>query len=292
MAAGLLFLITTILFWDFLFPATHLVLSKAGEDMTADFIGWRQFAFDQLKQGHLALWNPQLLCGAPFLGDFQSALLYPPNWFFMLFRMPFAINSGIALHVFLIGWFTYLWISHRGSHWASALMAAFMTMFGGAYFLHIVPGHLPNLCSMVWIPLIFLAVDGYRKSRGTQWILLGIFAFAMQILSGHVQYCYYTVMVEGLYLLLIYFQIEKKSQFLTGLFFMGAGAGLLTAVQLFAGFDAAGESLRGQRLPIGIVDIADMTPERLWCLLMPNFFGGWTNYWGAVFIGKGPPSSA
>jgi len=75
----------------------------------------------------------------------------------MVFNLPFAINLNIALHVFLMGWFTYLWIAQRGSHRLSALMAAFMAMFGGAYFLHIVPGHLPNLCSMVWIPIVFMA---------------------------------------------------------------------------------------------------------------------------------------
>src|SRR5579872_3486190 len=287
MAASLLFLATAMLFWDFLSPHTNLVLSKAGEDMTADYIGWRQLAFQELRQGHLALWDSQLLSGAPFFGDFQSAILYPPNWLFMVFSMPFAINFGIALHVFLMGWFTYLWVVYRGSHPVSGLMAAFMAMFGGSYFLHIVPGHLPNLCSMVWVPLIFLAVDGYRADRRAKWILLGISAFALQILSGHVQYCYYTVMVEGLYVLLTLPKTDKKLQFLTGLFFMGAGAGLLTAVQIGAGWDAASESLRGQKLPINIVDIADMTPERLWCLLMPDFFGSWNHYWGGGFYWEG-----
>src|ERR1039458_3707009 len=111
MAASFLFLVTAVLFWDFLSPGTSFILSKAGQDMIADFIGWRQFAFDELKKGHLALWYPQLLCGAPFFGDFQSALLYPPNWLYMVSPLPFAINLGIALHVFLMGWFTYLWTS-------------------------------------------------------------------------------------------------------------------------------------------------------------------------------------
>src|SRR5258708_4700506 len=97
MAAGLLFP-----------PGPTLFLSKGGEDMTADCIGWRQFAFQELRQGHLAFWDSQLLCGAPFFGDFQSAILSPPNWLFMVFSMPFAVNLGIALHVFLLGWFPYL----------------------------------------------------------------------------------------------------------------------------------------------------------------------------------------
>lgn len=260
--------------------------------MTQDFIGWRQFAFGELRKGHLALWNPQMLCGAPFFGDFQSALLYPPNWLFMIFPVPLAVNTGIALHVFLMGYFTYLWIVQRGSQPHSALVAAFMAMFGGSYFLHIVPGHLPNLCSMVWIPLIFMAIDGYGKKQETGWILLGASALAMQILSGHVQYAYYTAMVGGFYVILLLPRIEKKLLFLSGLFGMGLGAALLTAVQLGAGWDAAWDSLRGHRLPIDIVDIADMTPERLWCLLAPNFLGVGATIGAEVFTGKAPPSSA
>jgi len=35
------------------------------------------------------------------------------------------------------------------------------------------------------------------------------------------------------------------------------------------------------------LNIASITPERLWCLLMPNFFGGWRDYWGGSFYWEG-----
>ncbi|HTC22035.1 MAG TPA: hypothetical protein VK859_14355, partial [bacterium] len=144
-AAGLLALATAVLFHRFLSPFTQQILSVSGEDMTGQFIWWRQFGFDELKKGHLALWDPFLFSGAPYFGGFQCALLYPPNWLFMVLPLPFALNFTIALHGFLGGWFTFLWIKGRGSRSASALLAAFMFMFGAAFFLHIVPGHLPNL---------------------------------------------------------------------------------------------------------------------------------------------------
>src|SRR5580698_8400070 len=82
-AAGLLALATAVLFHRFLSPFTQQILSVSGEDMTGQFIWWRQFGFDELKKGHLALWDPFLFSGAPYFGGFQSALLYPPNWLFM-----------------------------------------------------------------------------------------------------------------------------------------------------------------------------------------------------------------
>ena len=287
-AALILFFATLILFWNFLSPANHLILSKMGEDLSGQFVWWRQFGFDELKKGHLALWNPQLFGGEPFFGGFQSALLYPPNWLFLVLPLPFAINTSIALHVFLAGFFTYLWIRFRGSHPASALMAAFMFMFGASMILHIVPGHLPNLCTMTWIPLVFLSVDIVHQKKDFRWVLLGIFVLAMQIFSGHVQYVYYTAVMLSFYVLFLITQSRgAKRSFIFRFAFIGLGAGALSAVQLLTGWAATAESARSKVLDIDFIDIADITAERLWCLLMPNFFGGWKSYWGGGFYWEG-----
>jgi len=257
--------------------------------MSGQFVWWRQFGFDELAKGHIALWNPQLFCGVPFFGGFQSALLYPPNWLFMVLPLPFALNSSIALHIFLAGFFTYLWIKFRGSHPASALMGSLMYMFGASMVLHIVPGHLPNLCTMAWIPLVFLSVDVCFEKKDFRWVLLGMFALAMQIFSGHVQYVYYTVVIVSFYALFLLTRIQgAKSPFLLKFALIGLGAGSLSAVQLFAGWSAMTESSRAKVLDIDFIDIADISPERLWCLFMPNFFDGWQTYWGGGIYWEGP----
>jgi len=286
-APGLLLAATLALFWNFLSPATSQVVSIPGGDLSDILIWWYQFGFGELQKGHLALWNPYLCGGLPFFGGFQSALLYPPNWLFMILPFPFALNFNFALHVFLSGWFTFLWISRRGSHPASALIAAFGFMFGGATFLHLVPGHLPNIGAMTWIPLVFLAADGCLERVEKKWILLGMFALSLQILSGHIQYCYYTVFTVSLYLLLSLPKVRGKGILLGAWAAMGMGAGLLTAVQLLAGGEAVEESVRTRHLSMDFLNIASITPERLWCLLMPNFFGGWKNYWGGSFYWEG-----
>jgi hypothetical protein len=288
-AALILFFSSLALFWNFLSPSGHLILSKMGEDLSGQFVWWRQFGFDELKKGHLTLWNPQLFGGEPYFGGFQSALLYPPNWLFMVLPLPFAINSSIAFHIFMAGFFTYCWIKFRGSHPASALMAAFMFMFGASMILHVVPGHLPNLCTMAWIPLVFLSVDICYQKEDFRWVLLSMFALAMQIFSGHIQYVYYTVILLSFYVLFLLIKTKvSKESFVFRLGFIGLGAGALSAVQLLAGWAAASESARTKVLDIDFIDIADITAERLWCLLMPDFFGGWKNYWGGGFYWEGP----
>ncbi len=284
---GLLLASTLAVFWSFLSPKTSKVLSLPDGDLSSILIWWYQFGFGELQKGHLALWNPYLCGGVPFFGEFQSALLYPPNWLLMVLPLPFALNLNFALHVFLSGWFTFLWVRWRGSNPASALAAAFGFMFGGATFLHLVPGHLPNLEAMAWIPLVFLALDGCLDGVEKKWILLGMFALSMQILSGHIQYCYYTVFTASLYAFLNLPWVREKRSFFAGWTAMGIGAGLLTAIQLLAGWEAAGESIRTRHLSMDFLNIASLTPERLWCLLMPNFFGGWRDYWGGSFYWEG-----
>src|SRR5260221_9924200 len=154
---GLAFL-NLLLFGDIFFNGQGRILSSSQADLYLHFAAWRQFAFDQLRQGHLVLWNPYYLCGSPFFGNFESAILYPLNWLYLIFPLSLAINVGIVLHVFLAGFFTYLWASHRGLHPLSCFIAGTSFMFGGAYFLHVFAGHLPNLCTMVWAPLVFLAL--------------------------------------------------------------------------------------------------------------------------------------
>ena len=111
---GLIVVVVLGLFADVLFRSAPPVLSAVGGDMWREFIFWREFGFGQLKQGNLALWNPYAFGGVPFFGGFQSALLYPPNWLYMLLPLTLAVNVGMALHFVLGGLFMFAWAAHRG----------------------------------------------------------------------------------------------------------------------------------------------------------------------------------
>ncbi len=147
--------LTVAMFGDVLFSFKDFVLSTSRGDIDFQFAYWRAFGFDQLKQGNLALWNPHLFSGMPYFGGFQSALLYPLNIFYLIMPLPNAINFGIALHVFLAGVFMYLWASYRGLCLSASLLSSIIFMFCGAHFMHIYAGHLSNLCTMIWAPLLF-----------------------------------------------------------------------------------------------------------------------------------------
>src|SRR4051794_40626796 len=150
--------LTLAMFFDMLFTGRRVV-SAQGADLGLQFIPWREFGFSQLRHGNLALWNPHVYGGAPYFAGFQSALLYPPNWLHLTLPVAVAINWIVAIHVFLAGYFTYLWCRGRSIGLGGSILAGVTFMFCGPYFLHLYAGHLPHLAVMVWTPLMLLTLD-------------------------------------------------------------------------------------------------------------------------------------
>jgi hypothetical protein len=267
-------LLTLGLFADVLFSDGQTVLGAPASDMTVQFLPWRDFGFIELRQGNLALWNPHIFGGAPFFGGFQSALLYPPNWLHLILSLGLAINCGIALHVFLAGYFTFLWCHvGRGTSVVGSMLTGVLLMFSGPYFLHLYAGHLPHLCAMVWAPIIFLALDRWLDTRRFSWCLLGMFAVAMQIFAGHPQYVYYTALAAGIYALLNVTRHERRGVALVGCASMYVGGVMLSAVQLLTGAAAASESWRAGGMRIDIAAQHSLPPENLLTLISPRIFG-------------------
>ncbi len=272
-------------FAEFLF-GSRTVVSAAGTDTYFYFLHWRNFGIHELLKGNLPLWNPHYGSGMPFFGGFQSALLYPLNAVFLFLPVELAVNWSVALHVFLMGAFTYLWVRHQGLNPLSCLLAAMVMMFGGAYFLHIYAGHLPNLCTMVWAPLLFLAIDKVFAKPSPGGCLLGIFAVTMALLAGHVQYVFYLGCAAAVYCLLNWRYVVGDSRVVVYLLAIGVGPILLTAVQLLTGIQEAGEGLRSGGVGYETASTFSFPPENILTTVAPWFFGDMQTvpYWGRCFL--------
>jgi hypothetical protein len=280
--AGLLGL-TLAMFGGLLFAGGTRVFGHQGADLFLQYYSWRDFGFRHLAKGELPLWNPHIFSGAPFFGEMQAALLYPPNWLFLVLPVPAAINWTVAMHVFAIGAFTFFWMRVRGLHPAAAFFAGVAIMFSGPYFLHVFAGHLPQLAAMTWTPLIFCAIDGLFETRKASWCLLGIFALAMQILAGFPQYVFYAGIIAGLYSALRLadrWNLELAAKLLS----IYPGGTLLTAIQLLPAIQATGETVRGVPLPFDFASMISFPPENLLTLLAPSFFGNIAAYWGRCYL--------
>ncbi len=285
--AAALAVILLIFFGDLLFFGGGRVLSANGTDLYAQFLHWHTFGFGELRQGHLALWNPHIFSGAPFLAGFQSALFYPLNWLYMILPLPLAVNLGIVLHLFLGGYFMFLWLNHRGLSSSAAFLGSILFVFCGAQFPHIYAGHLTNLCAIAWTPLIFLSIDGLFERPSLGWLLSGAFSIAMQILAGHPQYVYYTGITVVVYCSLLTITTRKRSwKAPVCVLFMYILALGISSVQWLPGLQAADECIRSGGLPYDMAATFSLPPENLLTLLAPGIFGTMEGfpYWGRWYL--------
>jgi len=272
------------------------VVSAPGQDLEAIFYHWHEFGFRELRRGNLALWNPHIYCGAPFFAGFQPGLLYPPNWLNLVMPTPLAINVGVAFHFVMAGLWTYLWAAYRRLSPAACVLAGLVFMFCGPHFLQVYRGHLPNLRTIAWAPLIFLVVDRVFATRDARWVLLGSAAVALQILSGQVQQTAYTALIVVIYVVLCALRSSRRIASVASVLAVYLAGAALAAVQILSGVAAASDSIRA-RLPFEIARTFAFPPENLATTVLPGIFGDMIDlpYWGrwtlsetSLFIGVAP----
>ncbi len=266
--------------------STTEVLSEQNTDVTLHFLYSRAFGFEEMAKGNLPLWNPYIYSGIPYLGQFQSALLYPPNLIFLVLPLATAINWSFALHLFLLGAGMYFWAVFRGLKSAAAFVAGVTAMLGGAVMLHIYAGHLSNVCSIAWIPFVLLGIDGWLKRRHAGWLAVSAAAVALQIYAGHPQYFYYTALVAGLYSVVHLPGTPRVWIAALGLAAIYPVGAMLASAQLIPGITATSEAVRSGGVAYEFSAMFSFPPENFLTLLAPWVFGDMraVPYWGRCYL--------
>ena len=183
-----LFLLAAAYFLPVLMNRNGQVISAEGADVWNQYFYWRHFGFTSLARGEIPLWNPYIFSGTPYVAGTQSALFYPLNVLYFLFDTPFAINLSVTIHCFLASLFTYLFARYIDICRSGAVLAALSFTYGAAYFFHIYPGHLSNLCTMIWMPLIMMGLEALARTKQMRYAVWSGIALAVQFLAGHPQY--------------------------------------------------------------------------------------------------------
>jgi hypothetical protein len=127
----------------------------------------RAFTADELRAGHLPLWNPYSASGEPWLANPQTGVFYPPAWLFLVLPFETAYMLFLLLHVILLGWGAYLLFARRapGGHAAggAAMVGAAALMFSGPVLSLLDVSN--NFATLAWIPLVlWCAFEGRTKS--------------------------------------------------------------------------------------------------------------------------------
>lgn len=291
-APGVFATLTLAMFFDLLFTDGQIV-SSLNTDLATQFVAWREYGYSQLRLGTFPLWNPHIYSGTPYFAGFQSALLYPINWLHLFLPATLAINWITAMHVFLAGYFTYLWCRRQGINAAGSIVAGIIFMFSGPFFMRVYAGHLPHLGVMIWTPLMLLALDALSQTGDWRWIIPGSGATTMHILAGHPQYVYYTGIALTIYVAILTIRSTHRRCIVAGMLAMYLIASLISAVQLFSSVQAAGEFVRSDGASFQFASTLALSPASVITAIAPNFFGSVPMapsghyghaYWGGSYL--------
>ena len=242
----------------------NLILARG--DTFLYFYPYWHAAAAALRAGRVPLWNPDIFMGAPFLANSQVGFFYPLNWpLWLLLPTPYAVTATILLHLVIGGLGAYgvgrrlLRLGQMG-----ALLTAVSFTLGGYVTAQV--EHVNQLQGMVWLPWFFvvagrLEIGDWRLVGRQAWWLAGL--FALQLLAGHTQTVFVTVVGLGVWLLtnlwhnyrgFVRVRPRLSVSYLLLPFILGGVMALgLTAVQLLPTLELSQLSSRQGGLPVNEV---------------------------------------
>jgi hypothetical protein len=231
----------------FYYPLVFLGRALVDYDAFVYFYPQRVFLARSLLAGRIPLWDPDLFLGAPFLANPQTAVLYPPSWLFVLGPVQAVYAAQLVLHAFLAAFFTYLLARHAfGVLPLAAAVGGLAYAFGGFAVGQV--GHLNQISAAAWLPAVLLAYDRFAATRHVSWLALGALALALQLLAGHPQETYMTLIVLGIFgAVRAPWRSPRRLAgcALGGVVMCGLG-GALSAAQLLPTLELAPLSIRGE----------------------------------------------
>ncbi|HEX3279820.1 MAG TPA: YfhO family protein [Pyrinomonadaceae bacterium] len=249
----------------------------------------RVAAANIIRAGYLPLWNPYLFSGMPLHGAAQAGLLFPLNWFYLLFSAPVATNVMMLSTYMLAALGAYLYARRSGSLVTGAIVTSLAWQWSSFLITHI--GHTNILQTAAMLPWILWAIDGYGLRSSRRRGLLLALLVAVQCFTGHQQTFAYSLMVAAAYAFVMARRSqENRTGYLRSLMFVAAGI-LLAAVQIVPTFEMLRNSPRAS-ISYSYFTAFSLPPRFILTLLAPYLMGGgdgWifrAPYVGPTFYGE------
>ena len=270
------------------------------------FVPWRTYAFETVKQGFLPLWNPLLGMGAPLFANYQVALLYPPNVLLYLVGPIWGHGLLVTLHLIWAGLGMVVLARRLGLGVLAQAIAGMAFSLSG--YLVARSGFLSINAAAAWLPWIILAADRLlkvsREAAGRQKILqagcLLSVALTFQWSAGHAQTAWYTAVTLVAWVvwrLLGNVEWKRSLQIIAYFTLAAIFAFALCAVQLLPTIEYTMHSYRADTLDAEFALNYSFWPWRVLDLVLPGLFGspatgdfwGYGNYWeDAIYFGAFP----
>jgi hypothetical protein len=225
----------TLLFWWPLARGGGLV----GGDTYRYFLPQKVVYADLLRRHELPVWNSFVGFGYPILGESQTGVFYPPNLvLYSLLPVNTAYNANFLLHYVLTFLFTWMYARAIGlASWGSGL-AALVYTFG---WFPPRSGLEWAILTGAWLPAALWCCERFLQTRKTRFALGLSIVLCVQLLAGHFNLAFLTVLTLAAYVPLRLFvanrelpaESRSRAKSLCGFSLAAlAAAGLLAAVQI------------------------------------------------------------
>ncbi len=293
-AIGILFVLLIIFFNSVMFTNKTL--------LPPDAIASRSFGpfiHDALKRGIYPLWNPYIFGGMPSFASLSSApymdvigmIIYGIIWIFKLV-IPLTDFTRIFVNYLLFGGFVYLLLRTKKLLPSVALFSSIAMIFMPQVIAYAAFGHNTKLGSAVLIPLLFLLVDRLLEKQNLLFFSLTGLAVGLQLLRAHVQICFYTEFMIGIYFI-YWIILELKDKKNWGRILRGTGlligalvtGVLVSAVLNLSVWEYSHYSIRGTAggLAYHYATNWSFPPSEILTYFIPSFMGfGGQTYWGPM----------
>src|SRR2546426_6149074 len=151
----------------------------------------------QLRAGHLPLWDPTRFLGVPFAADISMGTFYPPNWLFAAGHVEvvgtFIWAASLLGSLLLAYWFLRVLLLHPLASAAGAIVWTF-----SGFMSNWSTGD-PLLGATIWLPLALGGLEVALRGRPRKGIVLAGFGLGLSALAGHAQISYYVWIAAGLW---------------------------------------------------------------------------------------------
>lgn len=193
-----LFLLSAAFFWKIFIHYDEMLYSPVS-DVYMTFADMKKFIAETIRNGELPFWNPYLFAGKPGLANLEYNMFYPLTILFILFPSDLVFGYYFMIHIFLTGYFTYLYVNEITKNKTSSLFASLSFMLSRYLINAIFQGHLTVITSITFIPLqLYLIEKIFKNPQIRNSILLGA-SFALQLLGGHPQWVMYSTYLSIAY---------------------------------------------------------------------------------------------
>lgn len=195
----------SFLFWSDLWMGGGLI----GGDLYTYFFPQKTFFVSRLREGEFPLWNNLVGHGYPLVAESQTGVFYPPHLLYLFLDANSAYNSVQLLHYVLA--FVFFWLYARSvglSNWASALSSLVYTY---SWF----PARLCLEWAIIggaWLPLALWSIERFLISEQWRYLILLSLGVALQMLPGHFNLAFITLLVIVPYFFVRYLSKNPESR--------------------------------------------------------------------------------